>query len=383
MSARLQLSKPLPVDHVPMLDLKAEYQALKEEINQAVLEVMASGCFVMGPNVAALEEEMASYLDVPYAVSCGSGTDALRLALMAAGIGAGDEVITTGFTFIATASAIAGAGATPVFVDVDPQTWTLDPARVAAAIGPRTRAVLPVHLYGQSADMVRLNSLCRDYGLLLIEDCAQAFGATVRGESGNQSVGTIGEFGCFSFYPAKNLGAYGDGGLVVTHSSIHAARLRALRNHGSHTRYQHDFPGINSRLDEMQAAILRVKLRHLDDANSARRRIAGHYSENLSGAAVTLPAADIHGCHVYNQYTILSSERDVLMQALQARGISCVIHYPIPLHRQPALQGICDTEPLPVTEQLVTQCLSLPVYPQMPKHFVDAVVAAIRSAVNY
>ncbi len=364
---------------VPMLDLQTEYRLLKDEIDSAIQDVMASGSFVMGPNVSALEAELCDYLGTPHAISCGSGTDALRLALMAAGIGPGDEVITTAFTFIATASAIAGTGATPVFVDVDPLGWTLDPAQVADAIGPRTRAVLPVHLFGQPADMTSLEHLCTEHGLILIEDSAQAFGATVRGESVDQATGTTGDFGCFSFYPSKNLGACGDAGLVVTHSSTYARQLHALRNHGSRTRHQHDMLGVNSRLDELQAAILRVKLRHLDNFNRNRRQIASRYATQLSNLNVTVPAADVFGRHVYNQYTILSPQRDALVQSLQARDIACAIHYPVPLHRQPALRDICVARQLPVSEQLATQCLSLPIYPTMPGHFVDAVVETIAS----
>ncbi len=377
MSTRDRRLAPDEILSVPMLDLRSEYSLLEEEISAAVLEVLRSGSFVDGPEVDALEAEMAAFLDVPHAVACSSGTDALRLALMATGIGAGDEVITTAFTFIATASAIVETGATPVFVDVDPRSWTLDPEQVAAAIGPRTRAILPVHLYGQPADMNSLRALSRKHRLVLIEDSAQAFGASLRGELKHLAAGACGDFGCFSLYPSKNLGGYGNAGLVVTHSRDSAQRLRALRNHGSHQRYQHELLGINSRMDEIQAAVLRIKLRHLERANRERRNIAAQYTAQLAGSAVTTPSANVYGRHVYNQYTILCRRRDALMQCLQDRSIPCAIHYPRPLHQQPALQGSFAARALPVTERLASQCLSLPIYPQMPSPFIQAVTSAI------
>jgi len=367
---------------VPMLDLQAEYQQLRDEIGPAVTRVMESGRFVLGPECAALESEMTDWLGVPHAITCASGTDALRLALAAADIGPGDEVITTAFTFIATASTIVASGARPVFVDIDPVSWTLDPARVADAINARTRAVLPVHLYGQPADLHSLQVLCRDAGLLLIEDCAQAFGATLRDEDGTDStvarVGSVGTSGCFSFYPGKNLGCYGDGGMVVSGSAETADLARTLRDHGKSDRYHYDKPGFNSRLDEIQAAILRVKLDHVARSNERRREIAGYYRTLLADTPLMTPVHDVHGEHVFNQYTVLTERRNSLAGSLQSRGIASAIHYPVPLHRQAVLQGKFNNGPLPVTEDMAERCLSLPVHPYMPDAHVEFVADSIR-----
>lgn len=367
---------------VPMLDLQAEYEQLQGEIEPAVSRVLQSGSFILGAECAALEKEMADWLGVSHAITCASGTDALRLALSASGIGPGDEVITTAFTFIATASAIVATGARPVFVDIDPVSWTLDPARVAEAVNKRTRAVLPVHLYGQSADLHGLRAVCRDAGLLLIEDCAQSFGATLRAQNGAEPpaarVGGIGEAGCFSFYPAKNLGCYGDGGMMTTNCEKTADLARAMRNHGQSDRYRYDWPGFNSRLDEIQAAVLRVKLDHIARYNERRRVIAAHYRALLADAPLETPVHDVHGEHVFNQYTILTDRRDSLAGALQSRGIATAIHYPVPLHHQAVLQGKFDSGLLPVTEDLAQRCLSLPIHPYMPDSHVETVVDSIR-----
>lgn len=362
---------------IPMVDLKTQYHRFKADIDAAVAEVLENTQFILGPNVRALEEETARYLGVPHAIGCASGTDALHLALAAARIGPGDEVITTAFTFIATAEAIAYVGATPVFVDIDPDTWNIDPEEVKSAVTERTRAVLPVHLFGQPARTDALQTLCVDHGLLLVEDCAQSFGAGVDG----RQTGAIGDLGCFSFFPSKNLGCYGDGGLVTTHSDELAERLLALRNHGSHVRYHHEMIGYNSRLDEIQAAILRIKLRHIEEFNEGRRRVARRYNELLADTGVVTPNEDGHGRHVFHQYTLLSERRDEIMKALQAQQIGCAVYYPIPLHRQKAFEGRCDHVSLPVTDDVASRCLSLPIYPEMPDEHIVTVTDVIRDVV--
>ncbi len=363
---------------IPMVDLKLQYHQLQSEIDAAVAEVLESTAFILGPNVRSFEEEAASYLGVEYAVGCASGTDALHLALLAAGIGPGDEVITSAFTFIATAEAIAYVGATPVFVDIDERTMNLDLEAVARAIGKRTRAVLPVHLFGQPVDMAELTMLAEKHGLTIVEDCAQSFGADIAG----RQTGSFGIAGCFSFFPSKNLGCYGDGGLITTSSERIRDHLLSLRNHGSSQRYHHQEIGYNSRLDEIQAAILRVKLRHIDRFNQERRRVAHRYNELLADTGITTPFEDGIGTHVFHQYTLRSPRRDAIMKALQAREIACAIYYPVPLHRQGVFASICENVSLPVTEAVAADCFSLPIYPEMSDEQIVAVTDTIRSALN-
>ncbi|APZ43227.1 DegT/DnrJ/EryC1/StrS family aminotransferase [Acidihalobacter ferrooxydans] len=361
---------------IPMLDLKTQYRALREEINQAVLNTLESTQFILGPNVQAFEQEAAAYLGVEHAIGVASGTDALHLALIAAGVKAGDEVITSPFTFIATAEAILYVGATPVFVDIDADTFNLDPARVEAAITPRTRAILPVHLFGQPADMSALTELAAHHDLIVLEDCAQSFGATF---SGGQT-GSLSMAGCFSFFPSKNLGCYGDGGLISTNSTAVAEHLRVLRNHGSWKRYHHSELGFNSRLDEIQAAILRIKLRHIDEYNAGRRRVARRYTDALMAIEqITPPLESVPGEHIYHQYTVLSPRREDVMSALQAAEIACAIYYPIPLHQQDVFAQTSRDQRLPVTESVASQCFSLPVYPELPDSDIDRIVDTIRS----
>ncbi|MCE1226919.1 MAG: DegT/DnrJ/EryC1/StrS family aminotransferase [Geobacteraceae bacterium] len=362
---------------IPMVDLKTQYHQLKNEIDAAVLDALESTQFILGPNVTSLENETASYLGSPHAVGCASGTDALHLAVLAAGIKPGDEVITTPFTFIATAEAICYAGAVPVFVDVDPQTFNIVPELIEQAITPRTKAVIPVHLFGQPADMAAINAICERHNLVLIEDCAQSFGAAING----QMTGSIGAFGCFSFFPSKNLGGYGDGGLVTAATAEGAETLKMLRNHGSKVRYHHDVIGFNSRLDDLQAAILRVKLRHIDRFNQERRRVAHRYSEGLKDV-VTVPFEDGKGVHVYHQYTVLTDKRDQIMAALSEQQIASAVYYPIPLHRQNVFAEQCQGISLPVTESIAARCMSLPIYPEMTSQQVDQVIEAIRGAIK-
>lgn len=361
---------------IPMVNLKAQYAEIKDEIEQGLADTIAHCSFILGPNVAAFEQECAAYLGVNHAIGVASGTDALHLALLAAGIGAGDEVITTAFTFIATAEAIKYVGATPVFVDIDPSTFNITPEAIERAITSRTKAVMPVHLFGQPADMNGIVALCRQHRLKLIEDCCQSFGASIDG----RQTGSFGDAGGFSFFPSKNLGAFGDGGLVVTDSDDSAAIMRKLRNHGSDVRYYHDMIGYNSRLDEMQAVVLRAKLKRIDGYNQARRRVAQRYGERLAGLPVTAPFEDGVGVHVFHQYTLLAERRDAILQALQADEIGCAVYYPVPLHRQKAFEQQCADLSLPVTEATAAQCLSLPICPFLADDDIDRIAAVIRDA---
>lgn len=360
---------------IPMVDLNLQYRRLQDEIDGGIRDVLEKCQFILGPNVAAFETEAAEYLGAPHAVAVASGTDALHLALAAAGIGPGDEVITSPFTFIATAEAIRYVGATPVFVDIDPQTFNIDPDQIDAAITSATRAVLPVHLFGQPADMSAISAICDKHDLLLVEDCAQSFGATTLGGT---KTGAIGSFGCFSFFPSKNLGCYGDGGMVTLASAELADSVRVLRNHGSRQRYHHHVIGFNSRLDEIQAVILRAKLKHIDEYNSNRRRVAKLYNELLSGLDLVVPHEDGKGVHVYHQYTILSARRDRIMKALAEQEISSAIYYPIPLHRQDVFAEAYRDCSLPVAENVVQNCLSLPIFPEMTEEQIIQVTDVIK-----
>jgi dTDP-4-amino-4,6-dideoxygalactose transaminase len=361
---------------IPMVDLKGQYQTLKDEIEQGFQETMQNTSFILGPNVQAFEKEAAEYLKVKHTVSCASGTDALHLALLAAGIGEGDEVITTAFTFIATAEAICYVGATPVYVDIKPDSFNIDPDKIEAAITDKTKAILPVHLFGQPADMPAIMALAEKHNLLVIEDCAQSFGANIN----DQMTGSIGLAGCHSFFPSKNLGCYGDGGMVSTNDDAVAEKLRMLRNHGSKVRYYHDIIGYNSRLDELQAVVLRAKLKRLPTYNQERRRAAHTYSRLLADV-VTPPQEDGIGTHVYHQYTLLTDQRDAIMQKLQKNNIGCAIYYPVPLHQQNVFKDICKAVSLPVTEAVAKRCMSLPIYPELTDDMVIQVTDVIKSAV--
>lgn len=363
---------------IPMLDLKQQYQQLKPHIVPKIQAVLESGQYILGPNVSAFEQEVADYLDVDYAVSCASGTDALHLALKAAGIGPGDEVITTAFTFIAAAEAIHYVGATPVFVDIDPQTFNIDPNNIQQAVTKKTKAILPVHLFGQPADMEAITALCQKHGLDLIEDCAQSFGAHINGHQ----TGTLGMMGCFSFFPSKNLGCYGDGGMVSTRSGKLAERLRTLRNHGYNEQHHHSVIGLNSRLDEIQAVVLRTKLQYVDTYNEGRRRAAHFYNRLLSDVNVTIPYEETTSYHVYHQYTVLVPDRDRIMDRLRDAGIASAIYYPIPLHKQKAFIDTYRAMDLATTEQVAQQCLSLPMYPELKDEAIEEIVTVIKEAVN-
>ncbi len=363
--------------NIPMVNLQAEYAQLRAEIEPALLDALAAAQYINGPNVKAFESEVAAYCGVRHAIACASGTDALLLAYRACGIGPGDEVITTPFTFVATASTVCMTGARPVFVDIDPHSFNLDIDQVAAAITPRTRAIVPVHLFGQPVHMAPLEALCQAHGLRLIEDFAQSFGA----DYGGRKSGAYGDIGCTSFYPSKNLAAFGDGGLVVTDDDALAAELRVLASHGSRVRYHHDVLGYNSRLDELQAAILRAKLRHIDDFNRRRRAHAAAYHAALAGLpGLVVPIEDGHGLHVFHQYTLLTDRREAVQAALNAKGIANAIYYPVPLHRQPMFQTLCAGQRLPVAEDVAARCLSLPISPLLAPDEIGLVAQTIRAA---
>jgi dTDP-4-amino-4,6-dideoxygalactose transaminase len=360
---------------IPMVDLKEQYQSLKADIDRGFEETFQNTSFILGPNVKAFESETADYLGVKHAISCASGTDALHLALIAAGIKQGDEVITTPFTFIATAEAIRYVGAIPVYVDIRPDTFNIDPELIEAAITDKTRAILPVHLFGQPADMERIMAVANKHDLLVIEDCAQSFGA----DSNGKMTGGIGLAGAHSFFPSKNLGCYGDGGMITTNDDAIAEMLLMLRNHGSKERYYHDVVGYNSRLDELQAVILRAKFKHLPEYNQQRRRVAHRYSQNLAGSIATPPHEDGKGTHVYHQYTVLCDNRDAVMKKLADNQIASAIYYPVPLHQQKVFADVCQDVHLPVTEDIAKRCMSLPIYPELKDEQVDQIVDVIKS----
>ena len=362
----------------PFLDLRAQFEAIRSEVMLAVEQVLDSQQFILGPDVQQLEEEVAELLGCRYAMGCASGSDALALALMAMGIGVGDEVITTPFTFIATAGSIARLGARPVFVDIDPKTYNIDPEQIEAAITPRTKAVLPVHLFGLVAAMNKFTTIARSYGLALIEDAAQAIGAHYEG----RWAGSIGDIGCFSFFPSKNLGGAGDGGMLTTNNAKLADRLKVLRVHGSRTKYYHEILGVNSRLDTLQAAILRVKLRHLQEWTSARHRHADHYRILFVQAglekSIRLPVEPPRCGHVYNQFVIRTKPRDQLREHLLNAGIPTEIYYPLPLHLQPAFAFLgYHPGQFPNAELASREVLALPIFPELTEAQQEAVVTAI------
>jgi len=360
---------------IPYLDLKAQYRSIKPEIDRAVSDVLDSAHYVLGPDVAGFEEAFATYSGAQFGVAVNSGTSALHLAMLALGIGPGDEVITVPFTFVATVAAIRYTGARPVLVDVDPRRLTMDPAAFAAAITPRTKAVVPVHLYGQPADMDPIVATARRHGLGVIEDAAQAHGAEYKG----RRVGSFGDLACFSFYPGKNLGAYGEGGMVVTSHEPHARAVRMLRDWGQSERYRHVVQGFNYRMDGLQGAILGVKLRHLDGWTEARRQRAALYNQLLVDGGVCPPVEAPGAKHVYHIYAVRSSERDALQRSLTERGIQTGLHYPIPVHLQPAHADLGYRQgQFPNAEAAARETLSLPMYPELTDEQVGSVAEAIR-----
>ncbi len=375
----LPLSPAVPAT-IPLVDLQGQYLAIREEIDAAIARVLARASFILGEEVAAFEEEFAAYCGARWCVACANGTDALELALEAVGVGPGDEVITVAHTFIATAEAITSRGATPVFVDVRDDTLLMDVEAVERAVTARTRAVVPVHLYGQTVEMAPLLALARRHGLKVVEDAAQAHGARTEG----RSAGALGDAAAFSFYPGKNLGAYGDAGAVVTSDAAVAGRMRQARDHGRSSKYEHDFPGRNSRMDGLQGAVLRVKLGHLESWNRTRRELAARYDRLLAGVpgvrTVTVAAGCEPACHLY---VVRVPERDRVLAALRERGIQAGVHYPVPLHRQRAYADLgLVAGDLPITERAAAEVLSLPLYAPMEPALVDRSAAALVAAVT-
>jgi dTDP-4-amino-4,6-dideoxygalactose transaminase len=365
---------------IPALDLKAQYASIREEIRAAVDAVLDNQHFILGPEVKALEDEIALYLGARFGVGLASGTDALILALRACDVGPGDEVICPSFTFIATADGISLLGGTPVFVDIDPATFTMDPSKIEASITSRTKAIIPVHLYGQAAEMEAILEIARRKGLRIIEDNAQAIGATCNGKK----VAGLGDIGCLSFFPSKNLGCCGDGGMVVTHSEVLTKRLRSLRSHGSVKKYFSEEQGWNSRLDELQAAIVRVKLRHLDSWSSKRREKAALYDSLLKDVpGVQVPTVASWASHVYHQYTIRVARRDHLQSFLANRGIASTVYYPTPIHLQPIYKSLgYKPGDFPETERAAAEVLSLPIYPELTEEQIQRVAETIAEAVR-
>ena len=365
-------------EQIPLLDLAPEIEELGAEITAAIQRVLHSKQFILGPEVLAFEDEVASYLGVRHAIGVNSGTDALVIGLRTLGIGPGDEVITSPFTFFATAEAISSVGARPVFVDVDPVTFNLAAEQIEAKISSATRAIMPVHLFGQAADMGLISEIAERHGLMVLEDCAQAFGGDYRGKK----LGTLGQIGAFSFFPTKNLGCYGDGGLITTDDEQSATTARALRAHGSQKKYFNETIGYNSRLDAIQAAILRIKLKKIESSNEGRRRVAAGYRNALGDLqSLCLPAEHPDGRHVYHQFTlrVLSGKRQQLQKALSENNIASMVYYPVPVHRLPVYDEPAGT--CPVAERLADEVISLPIWPQMETAKLQKISEIIRAAI--
>jgi dTDP-4-amino-4,6-dideoxygalactose transaminase len=364
---------------IPFVDLKSQYNSIKDEINTAVLSVLDSTQFILGDEVSALEQEFAAYCSAEHGVALNTGTSALHLALLAAGIGAGDEVITVPFTFVATVSAIAYTGATPVFVDIDPVSYTMDVNQIEKAITAKTKAIMPVHLYGQPADMDPILEIANRHGLKVIEDAAQAH----RSEYKGRRVGSIGDIGCFSFYPGKNLGAYGEGGMAVTNNPEYAQKMRMLRDWGQDGRYNHVMKGYNYRMDGIQGAILRVKLRYLDQWTDARRTHAAQYDALLADSGLKTPVAMPYGHHVYHVYVLRVPQREALQQKLNEQGIQTGIHYPIPVHLQKAFADLGHHKgDFPESELVAAEVLSLPMYPELSEAQINVIATAVGESLS-
>lgn len=362
--------------NIPLVDLKAQYAVIRPEVDAAMQRVLDTTAFILGPDVRAFEDAFARYTHAEFCIALSSGTAALELALRALDVGAGDEVVTVAHTFIATAEAISAAGATPVLVEIDARTYTMDPAALEAAITPRTRAIMPVHLYGQPADMDAIGAIARRHGIPIVEDAAQAHGALWNG----RMVGTLGDVGCFSYYPGKNLGAYGDAGSATTNNPDLAQTIRLLRNHGRTEKYLHERIGFGERMDTLQAAVLNAKLPHLAAWTQARQRLAARYTLLLQDTELCLPWVHDLAEPVWHLYVVRTTRRDALQLHLRAHGIETGVHYPIPLHLQPAYAGLGKRPgSLPVTEAVASECLSLPIYPEMSEAQQDYVVDHVRA----
>lgn len=378
---------------IPLLDLQSQYRKIKEEIDARVQEVFASQVFIIGPEVSACEEDIAAYCGVPYACGVSSGSDALLIAMMIEGIGPGDEIITTAYSFFSTAGSIVRTGARPVFVDIDPLTFNMRTDLIEEVVTEKTRAIIPVHLYGQASGMGAVHDLARRYGLTVIEDACQAIGA----EHGGKRAGALGDYGCFSFFPSKNLGGAGDGGMVTCHDARKAELLHIFRNHGMHPKYHHRFVGGNFRLDALQAAVIRVKLRYLDEWTEKRRDNAAYYSLEMANSGLAMPpsagehvqtTAEHPVCipyvgnerHVFNQYVIRAARRDELMQWLKSNEVGCEIYYPVPLHLQECFRSLgAKHGDFPEAERAARETLALPVYPELTREQQDRVIELIAS----
>jgi dTDP-4-amino-4,6-dideoxygalactose transaminase len=364
---------------VPLLDLKAQYAAIKAEIDAAMADVFESQHFILGPQVENCEKAVAAYSQCEHGIGVSSGSDALLACLMAENIGPGDEVVTTPYTFFATAGAIARVGAIPVFVDIDPLSYNLDTTQLRSHITKRTRAIIPVHLYGQVADMDAVLSVAQEYGLIVIEDAAQAIGAEYQG----RRAGSMGHYGCFSFFPSKNLGGAGDGGMVVTKDAVRAEQLRCLRSHGSNPKYYHQVIGGNFRLDTIQAAIVCAKLSHLDSWTAARQHNAKRYNDMLSGAGLPIGLPVVKGRHIFNQYVIRVSQRDELQSYLKTNGIGTEVYYPVPLHLQKCFDYLgYSAGQFPESERAAKETLALPIYPELTEEQADFVVQCVRECLT-
>jgi len=360
---------------IPFVDLAAQHKALERPLREATSRILETSGFILGEDVEAFEREFAAFCGVKHAIGVASGLDALTLSLRALGVGKGDEVLVPANTFIATALAVVQAGAKPVLVDVDPEIYCIDPALAAKAVNKKTKAIIPVHLYGQSADMDAIRAIASKHGLAIVEDACQAHGAVYKDD---QRCGAMSDAGCFSFYPSKNLGALGDGGIITTDRDDVAGKLRTIRNYGQEKKNVHSVKGVNSRLDAMQAAMLRVKLRHLPKWNESRKRHAGHYTETLRELPVATPVERPGGTHVYHLYVVRVPRRDELQHHLEALGVSCGVHYPIPIHLQEAFSDLGKGPgSFPVSERLASEILSLPMYPEMADSDVDTVCESI------
>jgi dTDP-4-amino-4,6-dideoxygalactose transaminase len=364
---------------IPLFNLAAQYQRVREEVRRAVDHALENTQYILGPEVAAFEDEFAAYCGSRYGVGVNSGTSALHLALLAAGVGPGDEVITVPFTFVATTAAIRYTGATPVFVDVEPESLTMDVRRIEAAVTPSTKAILPVHLYGQAADMDAIIAIAERHNLTVIEDCAQAHGATYKGKR----VGSFGQFGCFSFYPSKNLGACGEGGLIVTSDEASMTTLRMLRDWGQRQKNNHELKGFNARLEGIQGAILRVKLRYLEEWTEERRAHARYYNQGLAGAPLIAPREMGSNRHVYHLYVIRTPLRDALQQLLLEKGVQTGLHYPVAVHLQPAHADLgFKRGDFPVSEQAANTVLSLPMFPELTAEQLRIVVESVHKSME-
>jgi UDP-2-acetamido-2-deoxy-ribo-hexuluronate aminotransferase len=369
---------------IQMVDLAAQYRKIQKEVDRAVLDVIQSTAFINGPEVKKFEQELAAYLGVRHVIACANGTDALQVAMMALDLKPGDEVITPSFTFVATVEVVALLGLKPVFAEVDPHTFNIDPEDIRKKITPRTKAIVPVHLFGQSADMEAIMRIAQEHDLKVIEDNCQAIGSDHRMADGTtRKTGTIGHIGTTSFFPSKNLGCYGDGGAIFTDDDAIAKRIRQVCNHGSEVRYYHDVVGVNSRLDSLQAAILRVKLPHLDSYNEARQKAAGFYDKAFSGLEhVHVPVRSPYSTHVFHQYTlrITGGHRDALKKHLEDQGIPAMIYYPVPIHLQKAYEGYgISRNDLPATEKLMEEVLSLPMSTELDEEQLTHITGTVRA----